>query len=89
MQPDASQRSDLLDIRNDDEMQKVNDHRKQYMTWSAEMRLRTAAWYTYQVAFRVVDVACQIWTATLRHQIMHNTDDKPEEQVGDDEWCAI
>ena len=52
MQPDASQRSDLLDVLNDDEMQKVNDHRKQYMNWPAEQRLCMAAWYTYQVAFK-------------------------------------
>ena len=67
-------------------MQKVKDHRRQYMTWPAEFRLRAAAWYACQVTFKGMDAAYQLWTQTLRHQLLHNTDGKPEEQVGDAEW---
>ena len=84
--PDPSQRPDLRAILEDDEMQKVEDRRRQYMTWPAEFRLRAAAWYAYQVTFKGMDAAYQLWTQTLRHQILHNTDGKPEEQVGDAEW---
>ena len=68
-------------------MRKVKDRRKQYMTWPAELRLRAAGWYSYQVAFEEADIAYQQWFKVLRLQIQRHCGSE-EERVGEAEWRA-
>ena len=57
------------------------------MTWPAELRLRAAGWYSYQVAFKEADIAYQQWFKVLRSQVQQKCGSE-EERVGEAEWCA-
>ena len=74
LQEEASQRPPLQDTLS--KMKDVQDRRKMYMSWPAELRLRKAGWYSYQVAFK-----------DLRSQVEQHCGSE-EERIGEAEWRA-
>ena len=84
LQEEASQRPPLQDTLS--KMKDVQDRRKMYMSWPAELRLRKAGWYSYQVAFKEADIAYQQWFKVLRSQVQQKCGSE-EERVGEAEWC--